>query len=539
MTSTTKKIFTNVRVLLLLFVVFMALSSIFTINPSNWFATGVSIDSVEQNSSAAISGMMSPSSGTHPLQQERILEINGNDILSKNDFHSSLSSLKSGDTVTIDTDAGNYVLLVTEKDVLYAGDKFINLGIEIDDIPKNNLKKGLDLAGGTRVLLQPLEAVDSEILEITISNLYERLNVYGLSDISISPAQDLAGKQFIVIEIAGATESEVRSLLEEQGKFEAKIGNETVFSGGDKDITYVCRSADCSGIDASRGCGLLNDGSYACSFFFSIALSSDAAQKQADLTKDLTQSFEGGEAYLSEDLVLYLDDVEVDILRIGASLQGRATTEIQISGSGSGATEAIAIENTLDEMNRLQTIMITGSLPVQLEIVKMDTVSASLGEEFLDNLLLVAIVAIVAVFVIIFVRYRKLVVAVPMSLVMLSEILMILGFAAAVSWNLDLAAFAGIIIAAGTGIDDLIIITDETLRGEKTSSLKERIKNAMFIVFGAYFTTAVGMIPLWFAGAGLLKGFAFTTIVGITLGVFIARPAYAAIIKILLEEQEE
>ena len=58
----------------------------------------------------------------------------------------------------------------------------------------------------------------------------------------------------------------------------------------------------------------------------------------------------------------------------------------------------------------------------------------------------------------------------------------------------------------------------------------------MFIVMGAYLTTCAGMLPLWFAGAGLLKGFAFTTIVGISFGVLVARPAYAAMIEQLLKE---
>jgi preprotein translocase subunit SecD len=46
----------------------------------------------------------------------------------------------------------------------------------------------------------------------------------------------------------------------------------------------------------------------------------------------------------------------------------------------------------------------------------------------------------------------------------------------------------------------------------------------------------VAMIPLMSAGAGLLKGFAITTLIGITIGVFITRPAYANVIEILLKE---
>jgi len=73
------------------------------------------------------------------------------------------------------------------------------------------------------------------------------------------------------------------------------------------------------------------------------------------------------------------------------------------------------------------------------------------------------------------------------------------------------------------------------LKGEAFYDWKRRLKNAMFIIFGSYLTVVAGMIPLWFAGAGLLKGFAFTTIVGVSFGVLIARPAYAAILKILLK----
>jgi len=43
------------------------------------------------------------------------------------------------------------------------------------------------------------------------------------------------------------------------------------------------------------------------------------------------------------------------------------------------------------------------------------------------------------------------------------------------------------------------------------------------------------MLPLWFMGAGLLKGFAIVTILGVSIGVFITRPAYAKIIEVLLK----
>jgi len=260
-------------------------------------------------------------------------------------------------------------------------------------------------------------------------------------------------------------------------------------------------------------------------------LSRDAAERHAQITDKLTII----EDHLSEPLTLYLDDVEVDVLQIGSSLKGSTTTSVQISGSGAGRTQQEAMDNSLENMKRLQTVLVTGSLPVKLEIVKMDTISPSLGKEFLHNMILVVVLALLAVTLVVFIRYRKIKIIIPMVLILVSEIIMILGFAALVGWNLDLAAIAGIIIAFGTGVDHLIIIIDETAKGEYTTDWKKKLKNAMFIVFGAYLTTSSGMIPLWFAGAGLLKGFAFTTLIGLSFGVLIARPAYAKIIEELFK----
>ncbi len=523
-----KPVFTNFRVIIL--IIFL-LFAVVAIRPQLIDREGVAVRSVTVNSSAALAGMENPSPQLTPLQREKITSINGEPVDSLEDYYSQTAELKANRTVRISTGQKTYLLL-TQADE----EGKVDLGIKVYPAPTSNLRKGLDLEGGTRVLLEPVEEeVSPEDLEITIANLKERLNVYGLSDVVVRPAADLSGKDFILIEIAGVTEEEVGELLARQGKFEAVIGNETVFLGGKKDITYVCRSADCSGIDPQRGCVKFADG-YNCRFFFSITLSPEAADRQARLTRPLSVVEEEGEAYLSEDLVLFLDDKEVDRLRIGAELKGRAATDIQISGSGMGITQTEAVGNTLNNMKRLQTIIITGSLPLKLEVVKMDTISPSLGKEFLDNILLVGLFALSSVIIVIFAHYRRIRIVIPMALTLVSEIVLILGFAALVGWNLDLAAISGIIIMIGTGVDQLIVITDEVVRGEVVSDWKTRIKNAMFIVIGAYLTVVAAMVPLWFAGAGLLKGFAFTTIVGISFGVFLTRSAYAAIIEKLLQD---
>jgi preprotein translocase subunit SecD len=121
---------------------------------------------------------------------------------------------------------------------------------------------------------------------------------------------------------------------------------------------------------------------------------------------------------------------------------------------------------------------------------------------------------------------------------MIIEIVSLFGVAALIGWNIDFAAIAGILISVGTGVDHQIIITDETLKGESSQMYdwKKKLKMAFSIIFTSFFTSAAAMVVLYSTGAGLLRGFALTTILGFAIGVFIARPAYAAVIEILLKE---
>jgi len=136
-----------------------------------------------------------------------------------------------------------------------------------------------------------------------------------------------------------------------------------------------------------------------------------------------------------------------------------------------------------------------------------------------------------------FIVYKKFQVVLPIIGTLISEVILVLGIGTALfHQTFDMAAIAGIIIVIGTGVDHLIILTDEALKRTKESlSWVQKAKRAFAIIMVAGLTTTGAMVPLLFAGAGLLKGFALTTIVGVTIGILIARPAYAAMIQILLK----
>ena len=460
----------------------------------------------------------------------KVLGINNKEVKSLDEFNEIVKEIIPKQKFILKTNKKEYSYFIFDEPKLKA------------NIAKTtNIVKGLDLAGGTRVLLQPETKSGEEVTDSQVSDLIDvltnRLNIYGLADLKIRAANDLEQNKFVLIEIAGISREEVREVLAKQGKFEAKIGEELVFSGGEEDITFVCRNdGSCAGIRPP--CSQISDEQWFCKFEFAIHLSGEAAKRHAEVTGKLsTNKSESGGEYLSKNIDFYLDDKEVDSLLIAADLKGKEATQIAISGPGYGRNEAEAYSDALKSMNRLQTILITGSLPLKLNIVKLDTISPMLGSRFIKNAVLVGIFALISVAIVLFIRYRSFKILIPIMITSVSEVIITLGVAALIKWNLDLAAIAGIIAAVGTGVDDQIVMTDEILKGEvRYLNWKEKIKRAFFIIMSAYFATVAAMIPLWFAGAGLIRGFAVTTIIGITAGVLITRPAFASIAERLFNK---
>jgi len=506
-----KKMKLTWKLWILIIILAMSLLSIFGLPPT-FFQKGVVITSVDSNSTAFEQGLR---------QGQIITEIDGQKIKSLEDFSNALQGKYTGENVKTIIQTKNIEVIL-----------FSNQAPEItvSEIPKTNIKMGLDLAGGSRALVKAegikLSSTEVRDLVDVVSN---RLNVYGISDMKVLPVSDLSGEYYMLIEIAGATPEDLENLISQQGKFEAKIVDEVVFIGGERDVTSVCRNdATCAGIQSCQQ----SDKGYFCKFRFAVYLSEAAAKRHADITKDIEVNSSAQGNYLSEKLDLYLDDKLVDSLLIGEGLKGQVTTQIAISGSGSGATQADAYDAAEQSMHKLQTILITGSLPYKLEIVKLDTISPTLGNQFIKTIFLAGLAALVAVSIIIFIRYRKIKSSFALLLTSISEIIIILGIASFIEWNLDLPSIAGIIAVIGTGIDSQIIILDEA-RQSLFLSIKQRLKRAFAIILGAYFTALVALLPLLWAGAGLLKGFAITTIIGITTGVLITRPAFADMVKMI------
>jgi len=220
--------------------------------------------------------------------------------------------------------------------------------------------------------------------------------------------------------------------------------------------------------------------------------------------------------------------------------QAQQFSTLRISGQRETAKDA---KNDLEE---LAILLESGSLPTPVKSISKETISASLGESFLSIVVLMGLVALVLVALIIIIRYKMLKLAIPIVLTGMAEIVILLGFIAFFQRPLDLAAFAGIIAAIGTGVDSEIVITDEILGKSKESheSLIKRAKAALFIIATSAFTMigVMGPIVLFsrsMPGLDKLYGFALVAIVGALIGIFITRPGFTKIVEMIVQKKEE
>ncbi len=498
------------RLWLLVILLLVSLISIFGIPPKA-FSSGVLITSIDPNSEFYSAGLR---------EGQTILSIDGREISSIKDY-SNIFSEKFLSKEKIKT-----IISTEDSDIII----FTNSSPEItlSEISLTNLQFGLDISGGSRALVTAKNvSMTSEELDNLVEITRNRLGNFGLTEINVLPVSDLSGNRFMLIEIAGATPQDLEKLISEQGIFEAKIGNKTVFEGGEKGVSSVAKSGQEAGIYSCEG----QTGAYYCNFRFALYLTSQAAKNQAEATSKLSINLSNSN-YLNETLDLYLDKNLVNSLLISKDLKGRETTQISISGSGTGTTKQEAYQVAEKEMKHLQTVLITGSLPFELEIVKLDTISPLLGKSFIQSIFLAGIVAFIVITFIILIRYKNLKAALALVLINFVEMIIVLGVASFIGWSLDLASIAGIIAGIGTGVDSEIIVLDET-RQKESLGLKEKLKRALSIIVGAYFTAVVSLLPLMWAGAGLLKGFAITTFIAITVGVLITRPAFLDLVEFL------
>jgi len=351
--------------------------------------------------------------------------------------------------------------------------------------------------------------------------LENKINAMGTKDAKVNTLTGLNNvARYVRVEMAGVDMKQAQEIVGKQGKFEIRVqttGNETEHVVSGDSITSVqLPSQEPPGSDK-----------WGVSFTLSEegATAFQEAAIRYGATKDpenhyLQMILDNKTVYsapLSDDLAVQLETQKIRQL---------------YASTGAGKYGS-------NQASELEIHLRAGALPVDVSIAGSGGTSAPLGERYKMMAVLAGILALITVGFVIYYRYREPGIVLPMVMINASELLILLGFISLIRFQMDLPTIAGLVAVVGTGIDQLVIITDEILHEGKVPSPNlylKRLTRALGIIIAAAATVVIAMVPLALMDLSTLKGFAIITILGVVVGVAVTRPAYGKVIMQILSK---
>lgn len=348
----------------------------------------------------------------------------------------------------------------------------------------NSIKQGLDLQGGTHVVLQAVDTpelkVDDDAVNRSVKIIERRVNELGLTE----PVIQRQGKDRIIVELPGVKDPE---------KAIAMLGRTAMLQFKDQSGNVVLTGKDLKDAKAQ-----ITSGNQA---VVGLEFNDEGGQKFADLTA----------RNIGKQIAIVLDG---DVLTAPVVQEAITGGRAQISGSRS-----------IEEAERLAILLRSGSLPVKIEVMENRTVGPTLGQDSKEKSIKAFSIGIIGVFVfmLLFYRFSGLVA----DIALLLYVMLLLLAMRYLNATLTLPGIAGIILSIGMAVDANVLIFErfkEELRRGKTlrSAIDAGFGRALVTIFDSNITTLMAAAVLFYLGTGPVKGFAVTLALGVVLSMFTA-----------------
>jgi preprotein translocase subunit SecD len=381
-------------------------------------------------------------------------------------------------------------------------------------------KLGLDLEGGLRVEYQalPKDGVSPtpESMGVMKDIMERRVNTTGVSE----PVVVVQGSDRIVIELPGVTNVDsVRHLVGQVGQLDfVPLGTTQVNAGQElpRDQYPPLFSGDQI---TSAAVGQDNNNRLAVNF----QLKNDGADSGGQLFAKYTTE------HVGEYFAITLDESVVSAPVIqGPIPNGQG----QITGGGLAGFPAA-------EANELVTILKFGSLPFKINELSSEQISATLGEQFLNQSLLAGFlgIALVILFMLVYYRLPGLVAA----FALIYYTLVVLAIFRLVPVTLTLAGIAGFVLSVGMAVDANILIFErmkEELRIGKSlpAAVEAGFNRAWNSILDSNVSSLITATILYSFGSSVIRGFALVLIIGVLVSMFSAIVVTRSIMRVVVRQ---
>lgn len=372
-----------------------------------------------------------------------------------------------------------------------------------------SLKLGLDLRGGTQLVLQALPAPPSvpeitpEIMRGVETVINNRINSLGVSETVVQRS----GKDRLIVELPG---------IKDPQQAKDRIGTTALLEFKELDFGPAGRptwkDVALTGAQFKHAQAVpMAASSWRVTFEFK----PDGAKRFAELTTRL----------VGHQIGIFLDGEPTERGADGrpltlAEYRGVTVREPILAGAGE-----ITGNFTKDQAVDLAVKLNAGSLPTPVRILEERTVGATLGQDSIQKSLIAGFVGIsmVMAFMLLIYGIPGLVADVALVLYALAT----LAIFKASSVTLTLAGIAGFILSIGMAVDANILIferTKEELRSGKTlyTAIENGWKRAFTSIRDSNINSLIACGVLMLFGTSIVKGFAVTLGIGVIVSMFTA-----------------
>lgn len=360
-----------------------------------------------------------------------------------------------------------------------------------------SIKQGLDLQGGTHIVLEAEDAGENKVTDDAVERarqiLERRINEMGLAE----PLIQREGKKRIIIELPG---------VKDPDQAIKTIGKTAVMEFKDENGTVHLTGNDLK--DAKEQIGQNKQ------FMVAIEFTDEGAKKFADLTT----------MNVGRHIGIYLD--------------GEQLTNPVVNEPITGGKAVITGSRTLDEAKNLAILLRSGALPVKVNVLEVRTVGPTLGQDSKDKSVTAFAVGIGLIVAFMLVLYR--VSGFVATTALFIYVLLLLAVLHFLQATLTLPGIAGIILSMGVAVDANILIFErfkEEVQVGKTlrMSMESGFRRALATIVDANMSVMITAAILFVLGSGPVRGFAITLGLGVAISMVTAVFVSRYLLRMLIE----
>lgn len=410
--------------------------------------------------------------------------------------------------------------------ILFSACLYLSLPVKKPNKINNDLKLGLDLAGGSQLVFEadtskiPSDKKSSS-LESLRNVIERRVNLFGISEPNVQTS-NFQGKDRIVVELPGINDAkEAQALI---GKTAQLVFAEIVEIPGKDGATpsATLKPTNLTGADLAESSVTFdqNTGKPAVSLTFT----KEGGDKFAKITGD----------NVGKPVAIVLDNEVVSAPNVQEKIVGGTA---QITGSF-----------TLDEAKKLSIQLNAGALPVPVKVIEERTIGATLGAESISKSIIAGLVGLGMVILFMILAYGKLGLVADIGLIVFG--VMTLALYKLIPVVLTLPGIAGFLLSVGMAVDSNILIFE---RFKEEKDKHSTIADALEVSFGrawdsirdaniaTLLTAFILANPLdwnFLHTSGPVRGFAITLALGIGISLFTGIIVSRNLLRLFVKEKK-